>query len=150
MLYGERLKIAMDYRAGALGRKITKSEVARAAGCSPQNISMILSHARGEDQMLNTESNALAASFLKVNSHWLATGEGEMLSSLSQMPVQQEVAKPISKDIEALIFLVDAIPAETRQAALFEATQVLIGYLVPASRLATPALMPSETQASKV
>ena len=83
MLYGERLKIAIKHRSAQLGRSISQTELAQAAGCAPQNISMILSNARGEDQKLNSDSHAMAAAFLKVNPDWLLSevGEMEMFSS---------------------------------------------------------------------
>lgn len=78
MLYGERLLQAMQKRSEALGREIERKDVAGAAGTSVQNIGMILTNAKGRDQKLRTEAHEKVAAYLKVNSRWLLTGEGQM------------------------------------------------------------------------
>lgn len=78
MLYGERLLLAMQKRSEMLGREIERKDVAQAAGTSVQNIGMVLKDAKGRDQKLRTEAHERVASFLKVNSRWLLTGEGPM------------------------------------------------------------------------
>lgn len=78
MLYGERLLLAMQNRSQILGRDIERKDVANAAGTSVQNIGMILTNAKGRDQKLRTEAHEAVANYLKVNSHWLLTGEGQM------------------------------------------------------------------------
>lgn len=152
MLYGERLKIAIERRSAALGREISKSELARAIGCSPQNISMILSHARGDDQKLSSDRHTKAANFLRVNPHWLATEEGaiDLASNQAVAPADtaQAAINTIAPDMLALIQLVNAIPLSVRRDALLAASQVLIGYLLPASVPATVEQAPAETQAS--
>lgn len=74
--YGERLKEAMAYRSAQIGRDVTRIELANAAGCSRQNIGMILTGAQGEDQKLSTERHAKAAAYLKVDADWLLEGKG--------------------------------------------------------------------------
>ena len=71
MRYGQRLKIAIERREDELRRKISRLELAEAVGCSRQNIGMILTNAKGEDQKLSTESHAKAAAYLRVNPDWL-------------------------------------------------------------------------------
>ncbi len=78
MLYGERLLQAMQKRSAALGRDIERKDVANVAGTSVQNIGMVLTNAKGRDQKLRTEAHEKVAAYLKVNSRWLLTGEGEM------------------------------------------------------------------------
>ena len=78
MLYGERLLLAMKKRSETLGREIERKDVAQAAGTSVQNIGMILTNAKERDQKLRTEAHDAVAAFLKVNSRWLLTGEGQM------------------------------------------------------------------------
>ncbi|WP_225970993.1 hypothetical protein [Delftia acidovorans] len=39
---------------------------------------MILTNAKGRDQKLRTEAHEKVAAYLKVNSRWLLTGEGQM------------------------------------------------------------------------
>ena len=152
MLYGERLKIAIERRSATIGREISKSELARAVGCSPQNISMILSHARGDDQKLSSDRHTKAAHFLRVNPHWLATEEGaiDLASNQVAAPVDtaQSAINNIAPDLQAIIQLVNAIPMPVRRDALFAASQVLIGYLLPASVPATVEQAPAETQAN--
>ena len=83
MLYGERLLLAMKKRSETLGREIERKDVAQAAGTSVQNIGMILTNAKERDQKLRTEAHDAVAAFLKVNSRWLLTGEGQMEQSSS-------------------------------------------------------------------
>lgn len=78
MLYGERLLQAMQKRSETLGREIERKDVAKAAGTSVQNIGMILTNSKGRDQKLRTEAHDKVAAYLKVNSRWLLTGEGQM------------------------------------------------------------------------
>lgn len=78
MLYGERLQQAMQKRSATIGRDIERKDVAKAAGTSVQNIGMVLTNAKGRDQKLRTEAHEKVAAYLKVNSRWLLTGEGEM------------------------------------------------------------------------
>lgn len=72
MTYGERLQAAMDF-----ARKRRK-DVAGALGITPQAVGDVI---RGKSNAFTTENNAKAAVFLKVSSHWLSTGEGEMLAN---------------------------------------------------------------------
>lgn len=78
MLYGERLLQAMQKRSAALGRDVERKDIANVAGTSVQNIGMVLTNAKGRDQKLRTEAHEKVAAYLKVNSRWLLTGEGEM------------------------------------------------------------------------
>ena len=78
MGYGERLKTAMDRRSVQLGRDVARSEIAKIADCSPQNVGMIINDAKGNDQKFNTESHAAVAAFLRVNPTWLLHGTGSM------------------------------------------------------------------------
>jgi hypothetical protein len=91
--YGERLAEAMAYRGAQLGREITRLELARAAGCSRQNIGMILTNAQGEDQRLSTEKHSKAAGFLKVNPDWLLDGTGDMEPKAAAPDTLSEMAK---------------------------------------------------------
>jgi hypothetical protein len=85
MKYGERLKMAMDHRSDAIGRKVTRLDVARVANCSPQNIGMIINDSKNKDQKLQTQSHNEVAALLKVNSQWLLdeTGPMEYVSNVS-------------------------------------------------------------------
>jgi transcriptional regulator with XRE-family HTH domain len=101
--YGERLAEAMAHRGAQLGREITRIELSRAAGCSRQNIGMILTNAQGEDQKLSTERHAKAAAFLRVDPDWLLDGTGAM-EPTNQAP------KTLSDMAEGLAVLFDMIP----------------------------------------
>lgn len=72
--YAERLAGAMKY-SGA-----TKTTLARAIGISYQAVKKVLD---GGSHSLSAENNSKAARFLGVSSHWLATGDGEMLDGLT-------------------------------------------------------------------
>lgn len=71
--------LGMDYKrrlAAAMKRAdVSGAELARAIGATSQSVSLALS---GKSQSMNAESTARAARFLKVDAHWLATGEGQM------------------------------------------------------------------------
>lgn len=69
MSYGQRLKTALDH--SGKGRK----ELAEAIGRSVQAVGDVIN---GKSKAFTAENNAKAAEFLKVNSFWLATGEGPM------------------------------------------------------------------------
>lgn len=102
--YGERLAEAIAYREKQLGRAITRLELSKAAGCSRQNIGMILTGAQGDDQKLSTERHAKAAAFLKVDSNWLLNGAGDMTLKTGAAP------KSLSDMAEGLAVLFDMIP----------------------------------------
>lgn len=67
MSYGERLKEALEL-AGK-----DRPALATALGISVQAIGQVI---KGHTQAFTAENNAKAARFLKVDSYWLATGEG--------------------------------------------------------------------------
>lgn len=79
MLYGQRLAQAIAHREHVIGRDIPRIELAKVAGCTRQNIGMILTNAKQMDQRLSTESHAAVAAYLRVNPDWLLSGVGEML-----------------------------------------------------------------------
>ncbi len=101
--YGERLKEAMAYRSAQIGREVTRIELANAAGCSRQNIGMILTGAQGEDQKLSTERHAKAAAYLKVDADWLLEGKGSM-------ELKSNMASELSELALGLGALLDKIP----------------------------------------
>ena len=138
MRYGERLQLAMDERSKTLGRKVTRLQVAEAGGVSRQNIGMIITGAQGNDQKLNTEANHRVAAFLRVNAHWLATGEGHMLTGVAPEPA------PVSFEAKQLDLLLQSIPESRRLQAYQAATQLLISHLGPLPSAATG---PSTTEA---
>lgn len=105
MLYGERLKLAMEHRGAMLGREVTRLELANAAGCSRQNIGMILTNARGEDQKLNSDNHAKAAAFLRVNPDWLLNEVGEM-----EIGLVTSAPSELSAAAYELATLLDLIP----------------------------------------
>ena len=127
MTYGERLHTAMTRRGEALGRDIERKEVATVAGCSVQNIGMILANAKGADQTLTARSHAKVASFLRVNPDWLLDGTGTM-EAPSLVNAPRELTPPA---IEIAV-LFDMIPAsdKIRRAQAFNlASDAIIGVL---------------------
>lgn len=135
--YGQRLKLAMDHLSGVLQRKITRIEVAEKAGCSRQNIGMILTGSQREDQHLKGESHIRVAAYLRVDSHWLSTGEGDMLKG-----VPPDQPQP-SYEAKQLDIVLKAIPEERRLMAYHAATQLLISYLAPST---APQLVPEPNE----
>ena len=83
--YGARLSEAMARRSAALGRKVTRIEVARAAGCSRQNIGVILTNSKPGDQKLSAESHSKVAQFLKVDPDWLLNGDAGTVVASSKV-----------------------------------------------------------------
>lgn len=77
MTYGARLQQALEQ--AHKNRKSLASHI----GCSVQAIGMVIN--TNEDRPLRAVASAKAAKFLQVNHYWLATGEGEMLSTSSSM-----------------------------------------------------------------
>lgn len=89
MTYAKRLQSAMT--ASEKSRK----ELSAAIGVSVQAIGMVLTNAGGKERTLATESSAKAARFLRVDCHWLATGQGEMrpLAGSAQGPLSADAAE---------------------------------------------------------
>lgn len=68
MTYGKRLDKALD-----AARK-SRKELASELRCSPQAVGMVITGTGA----LSAENSARAARYLRVDAHWLATGEGSM------------------------------------------------------------------------
>ena len=79
MTYGTRLEAALVFA------KKTRKQLADELGCKPQTIGIVITWADENDRKLSTIHHIHAAKFLKVNAHWLATGEGEMQSDAPQV-----------------------------------------------------------------
>ena len=109
MSYGKRLQIAMDALSQLRGIEVTRLELSQAAGCSRQNIGMIITGAKGEDQKLSSQKHAKAAAFLRVNPDWLLTGEGSM-----QPAPAIEKPEELSPSALQLAELYDLIPARDK------------------------------------
>lgn len=124
MSYGHRLQEAMNHLADVRGMKVDRRELALAAGCSPQNIGMILNNALKRDQKLSNEKHAKAAAFLRVDPHWLSTGEGEMAPQRQISSVQSELT-PTAHDLADLF---DMIPVsdKVRRAQAFNSASAAI------------------------
>lgn len=128
MLYGERLKMAMEKRSGELGREVTRKEVAEVAGCSVQNIGMILTNAKGDDQVLKTLAHARVCRFLRVNPDWLLEEIGGM-DPVANSPGLSQSAQDIAE-------LYDTIPVSNRMGriqAFNEATMAIMRVLRPSA-----------------
>jgi transcriptional regulator with XRE-family HTH domain len=78
MTYGERLKQAMDRRSVRLGRDVTRLDISKVAGCSPQNVGMIINNSKGKDQRLSSVAHAAVAAYLKVSPEWLLNEVGSI------------------------------------------------------------------------
>ena len=62
-----------------MAMKKTRKELAVALGCTPQSIGMVLTGAGKSERFLSVQKHAAAARFLRVDSYWLATGNGAMV-----------------------------------------------------------------------
>jgi len=127
VLYGERLKTAMDRRAQVTGQAVTRKDVAKAAGCKVQNIGMILNNAKGRDQKLGAAAHAAVSAHLKVNLHWLATGSGPVEpTSLLQAATK---LTPAAVELAALYDMLPASDKVARAQAFNLATTAIIQVL---------------------
>lgn len=71
--YGKRLAQAIEL--AKLPKDEARAKVAKALGISVQAVGQVLT-STSETKALTAQNNARAARFLKVDPHWLATGEG--------------------------------------------------------------------------
>ena len=85
--YGSRLQAALEKK------KASRADLARAIGRSTQAVGQVIN---GATKALTAENNSLAAIYLGVNPHWLATGEGDMLPVNNQFEANVE-AGPVMK-----------------------------------------------------
>lgn len=145
MKYGERLQLAIDYRSKSVGRPITRLELSRVAGCTRQNIGMILTNAKGIDQKLSAESHAKVAEFLRVNPDWLLTEVGDMAP-----PGPRNVPSHLTQNAIDLACLYDMIPeSETfaRNLAFNQAAELIMKF-VESVRATQPTKVYSEILAA--
>jgi hypothetical protein len=109
MLYGERLKLSIEKRGRELGREVAPKEVAQVAGCSVQNVYMVLNNSKGADQVLGALAHARVARFLKVSPDWLLEGSGSM-----EQPPQAQGESNYSEAAQDIAALFDTIPQTNR------------------------------------
>jgi hypothetical protein len=121
MLYGERLKMAMDRRSEMLGQEVTRKDIATVAECSVQNIGMILNNSKGVDQTLTAKRHAAVADYLKVNPQWLLDGTGPM-------EVQRNAPSTLTPAAIEIAALFDMIPVtdKIKRAQAFNAATMAI------------------------
>lgn len=131
MLYGERLQLAMEKRSQEVGREIARKEIAAVAGRTVQNIGMILSNAKGDDQTLGALAHARVARFLRVNPDWLLEEIGDM------EPDRLASAKNLSQAAQDIAELFDTIPTSNkvgRIKAFNDATTAILRVLSPEAK----------------
>lgn len=75
MTYGSRLKQAL----ASAGRD--RAALAAELGVSVQAVGQVVTGGRSGTQTFTASNNVKAARFLNVDPHWLATGEGEMVTT---------------------------------------------------------------------
>lgn len=126
MLYGERLKMAMERRSTMLGQEVARKDVAAVAECTVQNIGMILNNSKGVDQTLTAKSHAAVADFLKVNPEWLLTGTGPMEV---QRPSAPSELSPAAIEIAVLFDLIPVADKIKRAQAFNAATTAILQVL---------------------
>lgn len=138
MSYGARLQLAMESLGRLRGWKVERLELANIAGCTRQNIGMIITGAKGEDQKLSSEKHARAAAFLRVNPDWLLTGEGPMYSEVEKK--KPEELSPTAQEIAELYDMIPASDKIKRAQAYNAATAAILDVLQRDSSSALPAL----------
>lgn len=117
----------MNYRTRLVGVKCGRLDVAKIAGCSRNNIGMIITNAKGNDQKLSTESHAAVAAYLKVNPDWLLYGKGQMeLSSRADDPSDLSMQ---AKELGALLDMIPATDKVARATAYTDAMSAILKVL---------------------
>lgn len=143
----DRIKEAME------SAELAKAEFARATKSTPGAVTQWLS---GETKSIKAEKANLMEIATGYSASWIVTGKGPKMAAdkfaLNQTAALADTAQAamnnIAPELQGLIRLVNAIPLSVRRDALFAASQVLIGYLLPASVSATVEQAPAETQAN--
>ena len=97
--YGSRLQAALERK------KASKTDLAKAIGRTPQAVGQVIN---GTTKALTAENNSLAAIYLDVNPHWLATGEGEMVVAGGRTEVSNVIPASIGTRRVPLISYVQA------------------------------------------
>ena len=123
VMYGSRLEQALQ-----LARK-SRGELARHLGVSSQAIGQVIS---GATKSLTAENSTRAARILRVDHHWLATGEGE--------PRAAPVFSPLALDIARMF---DQAPASER-----DRLYALISYTLSLATAPRPAKAPADAPAT--
>ena len=132
MLYGERLKIAMDRRGDVLGQAVTRKDIAGVAKCSVQNVGMILTNAKGVDQKFGAGSHAAVADYLRVNPDWLLNEVGPIETPRAIAPSH---LSPAAIEIAALFDMIPASDKIKRAQAYNAATTAIMQVLQSAAAI---------------
>lgn len=83
--YGNRLQAALERK------KASRADLAKAIGRTPQAVGQVIN---GMTKALTAENSSLAAIYLDVNPHWLATGEGDMLPACGKVESSNVMTLP--------------------------------------------------------
>lgn len=116
----------------------SEHDLAKALGVSYQAIKKVL---LGTTKMLKADHNLLAAKYLRVDSEWLATGEGS---------ARGERVWPLSQELLRAILAAEAVDRETventaRSVLKLQWSQPLAGSLTTLNRCAQGVPMPRPT-----
>lgn len=140
MTYGARLQQAMDAKG------VDRKTLASAIGVTPHAIGMVITGGGREERWLSRENNQKAAKFLKVDSHWLFTGDGEMaISGATQIgvaPADSKQSLPaalmdasdaaintVADPLAILRMMHDRMPEHLRASALHAALLAMAPYM---------------------
>lgn len=116
MTYAKRLQKALN----ASGK--TRKELASAIDATVQAVGMILTSAGGVDRSLSAENSAKAARFLRVDGHWLATGEGDMTPN----PADARRAANLTDDAIEIAVYFDMLTNKTDRTKAYVAAMAAI------------------------
>ena len=110
--YGSRLQAALERK------QASRAELAKAIGRTPQAVGQVIN---GSTKALTAENNSLAAIYLGVNPHWLATGEGDIAptgqgetSNVTTLPAPRRTVDTLTE----LQAIVDSLTPLLRDAGL--------------------------------
>jgi transcriptional regulator with XRE-family HTH domain len=137
MTCGERLKLAMEERG------VDRKTLAASMGVTVHTLGMVITGGGGDERWLSRENNASAAKHLRVNAHWLATGEGDMIPQgisakavLSPVDNAPAAIKEVADPLAILRSILNEVPQEYRKDALLDAIHGMAAWITPDIALA--------------
>lgn len=117
MTYGKRLKKALD--AANKSRK----QLAFELDCTVQAIGMVITGGGKLERGLSAENNVKAAKYLRVDSYWLATGDGEMVQDAN---AAGKAAASLSEDALDIAVYFDKLQDREARTVAYVATMAEI------------------------
>lgn len=114
MTYGSRLQEALK------NAQKTRKHLALELDCSVQILGMVITGAGKIERKLSADNHAKAARFLRVNSYWLATGQGSMSEK------EQSTTSFLSRDAIELATMLDEVLDQKQRRVLYAQCVLLL------------------------